>query len=390
MEAAGDIQPALVDAKGLDQVGEALIDVVDADGPHFVQVVMGRQKHEAGALLFGLPDRLSRLYSVLFGGFVLGQDDAVAGPWVAADGHRDLPQSGLVQQLHRGVKAVQITVQYDALSHAFHLPAQQISLAVYDTMSVPFLYALYTLYALLAHFSCTLYALLWAGSLSPPSIPPFRGQKRRIGRSSSCAPPAQGAHTGGCSIADPAVHQTQGLLTPTVALQVLTEKLHVSIAGVAQAHLTGDVGGDEQVLRRPGRVADGDRLLLKHIQSRAGKTVVVQGVQKGGLVDGAAAAHVDHIGGLRQQGEARRGEKPLRLTGGGQGQGKDIRIRQEGVQLVVGMDLVKGGVGGLFGAADTADSGGAQDLGAAGELGADIAGADDAIGVCLSIQDKST
>ena len=121
---------------------------------------MGRQKHEAGALLFGLPDRLSRLYSVLFGGFVLGQNDAVAGPWVAADGHRDLPQSGLVQQLHRGVKAVQITVQYDALSHAFHLPAQQISLAVYDTMSVPFLYFLHTFYVLLTDFSCTFYALL--------------------------------------------------------------------------------------------------------------------------------------------------------------------------------------------------------------------------------------
>ena len=156
---------------------------------------MGRQKHKAGALLFGLPDRLSRLYSVLFGGLILGQNDAVAGPWVAADGHRDLPQSGLVQQLHRGVKAVQITVQYDALSHAFHLPAQQISLAVYDTMSVPFLYALYTLYALLTHFSCTLYALLWAGSLSPPSIPPFSGPKTKDRTIIfMCAPCTGGAH----------------------------------------------------------------------------------------------------------------------------------------------------------------------------------------------------
>ena len=101
-----------------------------------------------------------------------------------------------------------------------------------------------------------------SGSLSLPSSPPFRGQKRRIGRSSSCAPPAQGAHTGGCSIADPTVHQTQGLLTPTVALQVLTEELHIPVTGVAQAHLTGDVGGDEQVLRRPGRVAGGEGLLM--------------------------------------------------------------------------------------------------------------------------------
>ena len=155
---------------------------------------MGRQKHEAGALLFGLPDRLSRLYSVLFGGLVLGQDDAVAGLRVAADGHRDLPQSGLVQQLHRGVKAVQITVQYDALSHAFHLPAQQISLAVYDTMSVPFLYFLYTFYVLLMRLFMHLLCAVGSGSFSLPSSPPFRGRKRRIGRSSSCAPPAQGAH----------------------------------------------------------------------------------------------------------------------------------------------------------------------------------------------------
>ena len=155
---------------------------------------MGRQKHEAGALLFGLPDRLSRLYSVLFGGFVLGQNDAVAGLRVAADGHRDLPQSGLVQQLHRGVKAVQITVQYDALSHAFHLPAQQISLAVYDTMSVPFLYFLYTFYVLLMRLFMHLLCAVGSGSLSLPSSLPFRGRKRRPGRSFSCAPPAQGAH----------------------------------------------------------------------------------------------------------------------------------------------------------------------------------------------------
>ena len=134
---------------------------------------MGRQKHEAGALLFGLPDRLSRLYSVLFGGLILGQDDAVAGLRVAADGHRDLPQSGLVQQLHRGVKAVQITVQYDALSHAFHLPAQQISLAVYDTMSVPFLYFLYTFYVLLMRLFMHLLCAVGSGSFSLPSSPLF-------------------------------------------------------------------------------------------------------------------------------------------------------------------------------------------------------------------------
>lgn len=43
-------------------------------------------------------------------------------------------------------------------------------------MSVPFLYALYTLYALLTHFSCTLYALL--GQVLFPFLPaPLFGAK---------------------------------------------------------------------------------------------------------------------------------------------------------------------------------------------------------------------
>ena len=62
MEAAGDIQPALVEPKGLDQVGEALIDVVDADGPHFVQVVFLVRRAMGGFLPFSI--RLNSLYPI--------------------------------------------------------------------------------------------------------------------------------------------------------------------------------------------------------------------------------------------------------------------------------------------------------------------------------------
>ena len=57
-----------------------------------------------------LPDGFGGLDLEVLGGLVLGQDDAVAGGGVAADRHRFLPQLRMLQQLHRGEKAVQITV----------------------------------------------------------------------------------------------------------------------------------------------------------------------------------------------------------------------------------------------------------------------------------------
>ena len=118
---AGDVQPALVDAEGLYQIGILLIDGVDPPGVLPVQAVVGRQQYQTGTLLFGLPDGLRRLDAQPLGRLVLGQNDAVAGGGVAADSGGDVPQIGVAQQLHRGKKAVQVTVQDHPITHAAHL-----------------------------------------------------------------------------------------------------------------------------------------------------------------------------------------------------------------------------------------------------------------------------
>ena len=117
METAGDIQPAFVDAEGLHQIGVLPVDGVDPAGVVGVQAVVGRQQYQVGALLLGLPHRLRRLDAHPLGGLVLGQNDAVAGGGVAADGYRYVLQRRLVQQLHRREKAVQVAVEDDAVAH---------------------------------------------------------------------------------------------------------------------------------------------------------------------------------------------------------------------------------------------------------------------------------
>ena len=118
MEAAGHVQPALVNAEGLYQVGKALVDLVDFFGIGLIQVVVGRQQHQHGAFLLGLPHRFRRLHATLLRGLVFGQNNAVPRLRVAAHRHGDFPQRGLVQQLHRGEEAVQVAVEYDAPAHS--------------------------------------------------------------------------------------------------------------------------------------------------------------------------------------------------------------------------------------------------------------------------------
>ena len=117
VQAAGDVQPALVNAEGLYQVSKALVDLVDFFGIGLIQVVVGRQQHQHGAFLLGLPHRFRRLHAALFRGLVFGQNNAVPRLRVAAHRHGDFPQRGLVQQLHRGEEAVQVAVEYDAPAH---------------------------------------------------------------------------------------------------------------------------------------------------------------------------------------------------------------------------------------------------------------------------------
>ena len=87
MEAPRHIQPALIDGKGLHQVGIALIDIVDQAGIAVVFLVMGGEKDQARALFPGLPDGLGGFDAKGLGPFVFGQDDAVAAFGVAANRH---------------------------------------------------------------------------------------------------------------------------------------------------------------------------------------------------------------------------------------------------------------------------------------------------------------
>ena len=131
VEAAGHVQPALIDAEGLHQIGVLPVDGVDPAGVVGVQIVVGRQEDELGTLLLGLPHRLRRLDTHLLGGLVFRQDDAVPGGGVAADGHRHILQRRLLQQLHRREKAVQITVENDAVGHGG--PSSQVECLFYYT-----------------------------------------------------------------------------------------------------------------------------------------------------------------------------------------------------------------------------------------------------------------
>ena len=118
VHAPGDVQPALVDAEGLHQVGVLSIDLVDEPGELLVALAVGRQENQIRALLPRLPDGLRRLHAAALGRLVFSQDDALAAGGVAADRHRPLPQLRVGEKLHRGVKAVEIAVQDDP----FHSP----------------------------------------------------------------------------------------------------------------------------------------------------------------------------------------------------------------------------------------------------------------------------
>ena len=80
-----------------------------------VFLVVGPQKDQLGAFFSGLPHGLGGLDFELFRRLVLGQDDPVAAGGIAAHRHRPVPELRMVQQLHRGVEAVQITMQDNAV-----------------------------------------------------------------------------------------------------------------------------------------------------------------------------------------------------------------------------------------------------------------------------------
>ena len=118
----------------------------------------------------------------------------------------------------------------------------------------------------------------------------------------------------------------------------------------------------------------GQRLRHTHIQCRPGQPVGIQRLHQGLLVNGGAPAYVHNIGIPRQEGDALPGEDMRRLLGARQSHDQDLCFRQDAVQLIQRVHFVVGGVAGFLGATHAPHHLGAQCLGPAGEVGADVAG----------------
>ena len=107
------------------------------------------------------------------------------------------------------------------------------------------------------------------------------------------------------------------------------------------------------------------------ITSRPGRAAGLQGVRQCLLIDGRAPAHVDHIGGGRQQGDPLTGQDARRLRRGGQGHDQKVRRGKDGVQLVDRQDAAEGRFPGLSAAAYAGD-GGPKCLHPPGGMGPDV------------------
>ena len=91
VESARHVQPALVDGKGLHQVGVPFVNGVDFPGIFPVLTVVGGEEDQVGALPAGLPDGLGGLDLECLGRLIFGQNDPVTAIWVAAHRYRLIP-----------------------------------------------------------------------------------------------------------------------------------------------------------------------------------------------------------------------------------------------------------------------------------------------------------
>ena len=69
---------------------------------------MGWNTDQARALLPGLPKYLAGADAEPFGNIVFGQYDAVTGLLVSGYRHGLIPQRGIIQDLHAGIKIVHV------------------------------------------------------------------------------------------------------------------------------------------------------------------------------------------------------------------------------------------------------------------------------------------
>ena len=92
-------------------------------------MVVGRNDHQSGTLLAGLPENLAGLDAIPLGNLVLGQHDAVPVLLMTAHHHGLVPQLGMVEALDVGIEAVHIRMEdYAAMAaipepRAVHAPS---------------------------------------------------------------------------------------------------------------------------------------------------------------------------------------------------------------------------------------------------------------------------
>ena len=77
------------------------------------------------------------------------------------------------------------------------------------------------------------------------------------------------------------VHQALEGTSGGVIGKISTEELHIAVAGVAQSHISGDMGGDDQVLGVPEGIIFRQGLRHHHVQGRAGDASGVQRLRQG-------------------------------------------------------------------------------------------------------------
>ena len=115
--AAGHIEPALVNAKRLDEVGVSQIYLSREDRKLAVFIHMRRHADELRANRARLPDGLRGFHARLFGELIFREHYSVPVALTAADCHRHIAQFGSEGTLHRGKKVIEIAVQNNPVAH---------------------------------------------------------------------------------------------------------------------------------------------------------------------------------------------------------------------------------------------------------------------------------
>ena len=112
---SGDVEPALVQAEGLYQVGVLVVYLARHLRVPAIQSIARRQHHHVRAFPARLPKRFGRLDAVGLRLSALREHDAVAQLLLTRHHHGPAAQLGPLGLLHAGVEGVHVAMQDDAL-----------------------------------------------------------------------------------------------------------------------------------------------------------------------------------------------------------------------------------------------------------------------------------